>query len=83
MNSRLLKIKMLEHGQVESFNDELVRVLKISRPTAISKWKGKSDFTKPEIETLKHEYGLTANDVDEIFFRGADNDSGRSSETIG
>jgi hypothetical protein len=54
----------------DSFNRELVKVLDISMPTAISRLNGESKFTYDEITKLKNTYNLSAEEIDEIFFGG-------------
>lgn len=54
----------------DSFNNELVKVLNISVPTAISRLSGESKFTTDEIALLKIAYNLTPDEIDEMFFGG-------------
>ena len=72
MNIKKLKLKMFENmpDNDDSFNRELVKVLDISMPTAISRLNGESKFTYDEITKLKNTYNLSAEEIDEIFFGG-------------
>lgn len=66
---------MLEVMTGDSFNEELMKVLNISLPTAISRFKCESKFTTDEITTLKKAYNLTSSEIDEIFFGGSEIES--------
>ena len=68
MNIVKLKQKMLEHMEGDSFIKELIRVLDISEPTAIKRLN-EGNFTTEEIRKMKAAYNLTAEELDEIFYR--------------
>ena len=72
MNIKKLKLKMLENmpESDDSFNNELIKVLGVSLPTAISRLSGESKFTVTEIASIKNAYNLTPDEIDEIFFGG-------------
>ena len=63
---------MFEHmpENNDSFNNELMKVLEISLPTAISRLNGETKFSVDEITKLKNAYDLSAEEIDEIFFGG-------------
>jgi len=69
LNTKKLKIKMLERMSDDSFNGELARVLNCSYATACSRMNRNSDFTREEVQKLKEAYSMTAEEVDEIFFK--------------
>lgn len=76
MNAKLLKSKMVLYGD-EDFVSAISKLLEISRQTASSKLHGKTAFTQTEIATISRHYGLTAEDIKNIFV-GEDNDGKRS-----
>lgn len=76
MNVKLLKSKMVLYGD-EDFVSAISKLLEISRQTASSKLHGKTTFTQTEIATISRYYGLTAEDIENIFV-GEDNDNKRS-----
>lgn len=63
----------------EDFVTAISKILEISRQTASSKLHGKTKFTQTEIATISRHYGLSAEDIKNIFV-GEDNDSERSSQ---
>ena len=65
VNVRLLKSKMVLHDDTP---DDLAVELGVHRATVYAKMRGDSDFTVPDIMTIKNRYNLTAEDVDDIFF---------------
>lgn len=77
MNAKLLKSKMVLYGD-EDFVSAISKLLEISRQTASSKLHCKTKFTQTEIATISRHYGLTAEDVKNIFV-GENDDSKRSS----
>lgn len=77
MDAKLLKSKMVLYGD-EDFVSAISKLLEISRQTASSKLHGKTKFTQTEIATISRHYGLTAEDVKNIFV-GENDDSKRSS----
>ena len=67
MNKTALRVVMLQHG--ETYED-LAGVLRITAPTLSDKINEKTSrgFTQPEIAAIKEHYGLSAEQVDLIFF---------------
>lgn len=65
MNTKLLKSKMILAGKKPK---ELCKAAGFGESTFYKKLKGVSDFTKPEIEAIAREIGLTRSDVMDIFF---------------
>lgn len=77
MDAKLLKSKMVLCGD-EDFVSAISKLLEISRQTASSKLHCKTKFTQTEIATISRHYGLTAEDIKNIFV-GEDNDDEKSS----
>jgi hypothetical protein len=69
-NMNLLKSKMTLFGDM-NFVQCLADLLNISRSTASKKLNGLSPFTDVEITVLTKRYGLSGEDIKEIFV-GAD-----------
>lgn len=66
MNTNLLKSFMARHGETQ---ESLASVLGISRVTFNRKIRNNgTDFTQGEIMAIKEHYGLSAKELDEIFF---------------
>lgn len=65
MNKRLLQSKMDLYG--DNFST-LACAIGRSVSTLSAKINGKAEFTQGEIMTIKNRYGLSAEDVDAIFF---------------
>ena len=66
MNKKALKAKMIIN------NDKgitLAKALDISESTLSSKLNGKAEFTRCEIAIIKERYKLTAEEIDNIFFK--------------
>ena len=66
MNTKLLKSKMVAYGDTQ---ESLAAALGISRTRLTSKINGVSDFRQMEMIFIKNRYGLSANDIDNIFFK--------------
>ena len=62
----------------EDFVSAISKLLEISRQTASSKLNSKTKFTQTEIATISRHYGLTADDIKNIFV-GENDDSKKSS----
>ena len=65
MNTNKLRSVMVLHGDN---GVKLARALGISQNSLSKKMTGKSQFTQDEIWRIKKRYGLTPEEVDEIFF---------------
>lgn len=65
MNPNKLKSVMVLHGDN---GVKLAAALGISQQTLSAKITGKSQFTQEEIWRIKERYGLSAVDIDDIFF---------------
>lgn len=66
MNTNLLKSYMVRHGETQ---EHLAVLLGITRATVNRKIQNKgADFTQGEIMAIKEHYGLSADEVDSIFF---------------
>lgn len=66
LNVSLLKSRMVLHGD-ENFVACLADVLSVSRQTAASRLHMETEFTQSEIKCLVERYGLTDEEVVEIF----------------
>ena len=64
MNTKLLKSKMVAYGDTQ---ESLADALGISRTRLTSKINGVSDFRQMEMIFIKERYGLSADDIDDIF----------------
>lgn len=65
----ILKNKL--RGMILYKNDtlpELAKALKMSQVTLSSKMNGKTEFSRQDIMSIKKRYGLTPDEVDNIFF---------------
>ena len=65
MNTKLLKSKMILAGKKPK---DLCKAGGFVESTFYKKMRGLSDFTKPEIEAIAKEIGLTRSEVMDIFF---------------
>lgn len=65
MNSNLLKAKMVAYGDTQA---QLAAAIGISASNFNDKITGKVSFRQREIAAIKRRYGLSAEDVDLIFF---------------
>ena len=65
-NTNLLKSKMAAFGDT-NFVKCLAELLDISRTTASKKLNGEKDFTSSEITILTFKYGLSSDDIKNIF----------------
>lgn len=65
MNTKLLKAKIVEHGDTQA---QLAVALGISASNLNDKINGKKSFRQNEISVIKTRYHLTADEVDNIFF---------------
>ena len=66
MNSNLLKSKMVLKG-VENYVQAIADLLGISRTTASKKISGENYFTDKEMKLIKAAYGLSNQEVVQIF----------------
>jgi len=64
MNVKELKVEMLRHGDTCG---ELAKALGFSSVSMTSRLKGKTDFTRTEIEIIRDRYDLSADRIVEIF----------------
>lgn len=69
-NINLLKAKMVMYGDTDCVN-KLAELLEISRTTASGKLNGKIPFNQRDIVLFTKKYGLSGEDIKEIFV-GAD-----------
>lgn len=65
MNSNKLRSVMVLHGDT---GGKLAAAIGISQQSLSAKINGKRQFTQDEIRKIKERYGLSAEEVDEIFF---------------
>lgn len=65
MDTNRLRAVMVLHGDTGT---RLAAALGISRTALSMKMTGKSQFTQREIWKIKERYGLSAEDIDRIFF---------------
>ena len=70
-NVNLLKSKMAALGDTE-FVSALSDLLNISRTTASKKLSGEKAFTQSEIILITQKYGLSAEDIKNIFVDGVE-----------
>lgn len=66
MNSLLLEMKMKERGKSQEY---MANVLKMAPSTYYRKRIGESEFTRRELQVIRFELNLTAEEFDAIFFR--------------
>lgn len=66
MKRNLFEAEMKRFGDN---NETLAGALGIAPTTLSRKKHGSSDFTLPELETIKARYALNAEQMDEIFFK--------------
>lgn len=64
MQAKLLKMKMIEHGDDITL---LARDLGVTRQTLSSKINGHRDFKQSEIDMIADRYNLTPHEVVSIF----------------
>jgi hypothetical protein len=69
MNKKLLKSKIRASTGARAMLDELVELLHISKTSLVSKTNGYREFKPSEIDLIRIKYGLTADDVVEIFIK--------------
>ena len=65
MNEVELRIEMLRHGDN---NTTLAKALGKSLSVVCHKLKGRQRFTQPEMQIIIDRYGLTPEQIQEIFF---------------
>lgn len=65
MNTKMLKAKMVEHGDTQA---HLAVAIGISLSSLNDKITGKVSFRQSDIAAIKKRYSLSAEDVDLIFF---------------
>lgn len=65
MDKRLLKAAMCSRGDICG---TLAQAMGISKSTLSAKMNGHSDFVQSEIAFIKARYGLSAEQIDAIFF---------------
>lgn len=65
MNERLLKAKIVEHGDTQAI---LASAIGISASNLNDKINGKVSFRQDDIVAIRNRYGLSAQEVDLIFF---------------
>ena len=65
MNKQLLKAKIAEHGDTQA---KLAAAIGISASNLNDKINGKVSFRQNEIASIRNRYGLSAQEVDLIFF---------------
>lgn len=70
-NVNLLKAKMVMCGDTDCVT-KLMLLLNTSRTTASNKLNGKTTFTQSEIALITMKYGLSAEDIKEIFVDGVE-----------
>lgn len=70
-NVNLLKAKMVMLGDTDCVN-KLATLLNVSRTTASKKLNGDTSFTQPEIALITMKYGLSAEEIKEIFVDGVE-----------
>ena len=70
-NINLLKSKMVACGDTDCVS-KLATLLNVSRTTASKKLNGEKPFTQPEITAITKKYGLSAEDIKEIFVDGVE-----------
>lgn len=70
-NTNLLKSKMAAFGDTE-FVSALAKILCISRSTASRKLSGDKAFSQSEIVVIAQKYGLSAEEIKEIFVDGVE-----------
>ena len=70
-NVNLLKSKMVALGDTDYVN-KLATLLNVSRTTASQKMNGEKPFTQLEIMAITKRYGLSAEDIKEIFIDGVE-----------
>lgn len=64
------KIKMLMiQGGANGTQDELAKLLGISKPSVVNKLKGKQEFKVPEIRKFAKAYNLNAEQIVNTFIR--------------
>ena len=66
MNSLLLEMKMKERGKSQEY---MANVLNMAPSTYYRKRIGESEFTRRELQVIRFELDLTAEEFDAIFFR--------------
>ena len=65
MNTKMLKAKLVEHGDTQAM---LAEAIGISASSLNDKITGKVSFRQSDIAAIKARYHLSAEDVDLIFF---------------
>ena len=65
MNSKMLKAKIVEHGDTQA---QLAEAIGISASNFNDKINGKVSFRQSDIAAIKERYNLSAGEVDAIFF---------------
>jgi len=65
MNPGLLKSILVKHGDTQ---EALAAALGISLSALNAKIRGKRSFRQNEILAIKRRYGLSADEIDDIFF---------------
>lgn len=70
-NVNLLKSKMAAFGDTE-FVSSLAATLNVSRTTASRKLSGDKAFSQSEIVVIAQKYGLSAEEIKEIFVDGVE-----------
>lgn len=65
MNKNLFRAMITAHGNTQK---DVAALLEITEQTLSAKVNGETDFKHSEIKTLIDHYGLTPEQVDEIFF---------------
>ena len=68
MNKRLLKSKMVMHGDTQETLAEYLGITPFTLSKKINE-KHKAGFTQPEIVKIKEKYNLSAEDIDAIFLK--------------
>lgn len=66
MNSLLLEMKMKERGKSQEY---MANVLNMAPSTYYRKRIGESEFTRRELQVIRFELDLSAEEFDAIFFR--------------
>lgn len=67
MNARLLKSKMVLHGDTNVTLAEALGITPQRLSAKLNEWEG-AEFTQGEIIIIKDRYDLTPEEVDAIFF---------------
>lgn len=67
MNARLLKSKMVLHGDTNVTLAEALGITPQRLSAKLNEWEG-AEFTQSEIIIIKDRYHLTPEEVDAIFF---------------